>query len=221
MLSGNGTQCPVYPTDLLIALDMSAGVTPQVFQRMRSAALSLLEDISIAETNCPQGARVSVIAYNSESRILIRFTDHLKKKTLLEAVRTLPLERTTKTRNIGQAMSFVSRNIFKRVRSGRLMRKVAVFFTNGPSRDDSSLVTAMLEFKAADIGLGVIAFSPADDVTRALQVHKKTSDLQMQKNASQLNLNVFVLLHSNKQENNSVHFAKFFIYNLSCKVAPN
>ncbi|XP_026114550.1 collagen alpha-6(VI) chain-like [Carassius auratus] len=168
--SGNGTQCPVYPTDLAIALDMSVGVTPQVFQRMRSAALSLLEDISIAETNCPQGARVSVIAYNSESRILIRFTDHLKKKTLLEAVRTLPLERTTKTRNIGQAMSFVSRNIFKRVRSGRLMRKVAVFFTNGPSRDDSSLATAMLEFKAADIGLGVIAFSPADDVTRALQV---------------------------------------------------
>ncbi|XP_059372839.1 collagen alpha-6(VI) chain-like [Carassius carassius] len=168
--SGNGTQCPVYPTDLVIALDMSSGVTPQVFQRMRSAALSLLEDISIAETNCPQGARVSLIAYNSESRILIRFTDHHKKKTLHEAVRTFTLERTTKTRNIGQAMSFVARNIFKRVRSGRLMRKVAVFFTNGPSRDDSSLATAMLEFRAADIGLGVIALNPADDVTRALQV---------------------------------------------------
>uniref|UniRef100_A0A8C1IM78 Si:ch211-62a1.3 n=1 Tax=Cyprinus carpio TaxID=7962 RepID=A0A8C1IM78_CYPCA len=170
MLSGNGTRCPVHPTDLVIALDMSTDVTPPVFQRMRSAALSLLEDISIAETNCPRGARVSVISYNSESRSLIRFTDHLKKKSLLEAVRTLALERTTKTRDIGQAMSFVARNIFKRVRSGRLMRKVAVFFTNGPSRDESSLATAMLEFKAADIGLGVIAFNTANDVSRAMQV---------------------------------------------------
>uniref|UniRef100_A0A8C1VBA8 Si:ch211-62a1.3 n=2 Tax=Cyprinus carpio TaxID=7962 RepID=A0A8C1VBA8_CYPCA len=168
--SGNGTRCPVHPTDLVIALDMSTDVTPPVFQRMRSAALSLLEDISIAETNCPRGARVSVISYNSEPRNLIRFTDHLKKKSLLEAVRTLALERTTKTRDIGQAMSFVARNVFKRVRSGRLMRKVAVFFTNGPSRDESSLATAMLEFKAADIGLGVIAFNTANDVSRAMQV---------------------------------------------------
>ncbi|XP_016298713.1 collagen alpha-6(VI) chain-like [Sinocyclocheilus anshuiensis] len=168
--SGNGTRCPVYPTDLVIALDMSAGVTPQVFERMSSAAQSLLEDISIAETNCPWGARVSVISYSSESRNLIRFADHPKKKSLLEAVRTFALERTTKTRDIGQAMSFVARNIFKRVRKGRLMRKVAVFFTNGPSRDESSLATAMLEFKAADIGLGVIAFNPADDVSRAMQV---------------------------------------------------
>uniref|UniRef100_A0A8C2BA59 Si:ch211-62a1.3 n=1 Tax=Cyprinus carpio TaxID=7962 RepID=A0A8C2BA59_CYPCA len=163
-------RCPVYPTDLMIALDMSAGVSPQVFERMHSAALSLLEDISFAETNCPWGARVSVISYNSKTRNLIRFTDHLKKKTLLEAVKAVPLERTTKTRDIGQAMSFVARNIFKRVRSGRLMRKVAVFFTNGPSRDESSLATAMLEFKAADIGLGVIALNPADDVSRAMQV---------------------------------------------------
>ncbi|XP_016298464.1 collagen alpha-6(VI) chain-like [Sinocyclocheilus anshuiensis] len=168
--SGNGTRCPVYPTDLVIALDMSAGVTPQVFERMSSAAQSLLEDISIAETNCPWGARVSVISYSSESRNLIRFTDHLKTKSLLEAVRALAFERTTKTRDIGQAMSFVARNIFKHVRKGRLMRKVAVFFTNGPSRDESSLATAMLEFKAADIGLGVIALNPADDVSRAMQV---------------------------------------------------
>ncbi|KAL0178574.1 hypothetical protein M9458_027468, partial [Cirrhinus mrigala] len=165
----NDTRCPVYPTDLVIALDVSAGATPQVFERMRSAALSLLEDISIAETNCPWGARVSVISYSSESKNLIRFADHLKKKTLLETIRALALERTTKTRDIGQAMSFVARNIFKRARKGRLMRKAAVFFTNGPSRDESSLATAMLEFKAADIGFGVIALNPADDVRRAMQ----------------------------------------------------
>ncbi|KAL1262547.1 hypothetical protein QQF64_005286, partial [Cirrhinus molitorella] len=168
--SGNGTRCPVYPTELVIALDMSAGVTSQEFEDMRSAAISLLEDISIAETNCPSGARVSVISYNSESKTLIRFADHLKKNTLLETFKTFALERTTKTRDIGQAMSFVARNIFKRVRKGRLMRKVAVFFTNGPSRGESNLATAMLEFKAADIGLGVIALNPADDVSRAMQV---------------------------------------------------
>lgn len=197
MLSENGTQCPVHPTDLVIALDMSAGVTPQVFERMRSAALSLLEDISIAETNCPWGTRVSVISYSSESKNLIRFADHLKKKILLETIRAFALERTTKTRDIGQAMSFVARNIFKRSRKGKLMRKVAVFFTNGPSRDELSLATAMLEFKAADIGLGVIALNPADDVRRAMQVEEKT-------------LQVNLLFQSDKWENNSVNAAKFF-----------
>lgn len=154
----------------MIALDVSVGVSPEVFERMRSAADSLLKDISIAEANCPWGARVSVISYNSVSMNLIRFADHLKKKNLLEALQTIALETTTKPRDIGQAMSFVARNIFKRVRKGRLMRKVAVFFTNGPSNNESNLATAMLEFKGADIGLGVIALRPADDVRRAMQV---------------------------------------------------
>ncbi|KAK9964947.1 hypothetical protein ABG768_006074 [Culter alburnus] len=173
--AGKRFQCPVYPTDLVIALDMSIGVSSDVFERIRSAALSLLEDISIAETNCQWGARVSVISYNNESRNLIRFADHHKKKTLLEALRAIAKERTTKNRDIGQAMLFVARNIFKRVRKGRLMRKVAVFITNGPTNDESRLATAMLEFKAADIGLGVIALRPADDVSRAMQVDETRS----------------------------------------------
>ncbi len=111
----------------------------QAFEQMRSAALSLLEDVSIAKTNWSVGCASFCDPYSSESRNLLRFTDHLEKKTLLEAVKTFALERTTKTRDIGQAMSFVARNIFKRVRKGRLMRKVAVFFTNGPSGDESSL----------------------------------------------------------------------------------
>lgn len=172
MLSGKRSQCPVYPTDLVIALDMSDGAS-EVFEQMRSAARSLLEDISVAETNCPQGARVSVISYNNETRNLIRFTDHHKNETLLEALKTIAVERTTKNRDIGQAMRFVARNVFKRVRTGRLVRKVAVFITNGPSIDESSLATAMLEFRAADIGLGVIALRPAADVSRAMQVHQR------------------------------------------------
>lgn len=168
--TANRGQCPAYPTELVIALDMSAGITPEVFEQMRSAALSLLENISVAETTCPWGARVSVISYSSESKYLIRFSDHHQKKLLLEAVSMIPLEKTTKTREIGQAMRFVSRNVFKRVREGRLMRKVAVFFTNGRSEDASSINTAMLEFKAADIGLGVVALRPAEDVQLAVQI---------------------------------------------------
>ncbi|KAI7805487.1 putative collagen alpha-6VI chain-like [Triplophysa rosa] len=168
--TANRGQCPAYPTELVIALDMSAGVTAQVFEQMRSAALSLLENISIAETTCPWGARVSVISYSSESKYLIRFSDHHQKKLLLEALSSIPPERTTKTREIGQAMRFVARNVFKRVREGQLMRKVAVFFTNGLSEDASSIKTAMLEFKAADIGLGVVALRPANDVQLAVQV---------------------------------------------------
>ncbi|XP_056326489.1 collagen alpha-6(VI) chain isoform X1 [Danio aesculapii] len=168
--SGNGTRCPVYPTDLVIALDLSADVSSEEFERMRSAAHSLLEDISISDTNCPQGARVSLMSYSNESKTLIRFTDHLKKQTLLEALNTTARERTTKKRDMGQAMSFVARNIFKRVRKGMLMRKVAIFFTNGLSENESRLATAMLELKAADISLGVIALNPADDVRRAMQV---------------------------------------------------
>lgn len=174
VVSANRGQCPAYPTELVIALDMSAGVTPQVFEQMRSAALSLLENISIAETTCPWGARVSVISYSSESKYLIRFSDHHQKKPLLEAVSMIPLERTTKTREMGQAMRFVARNVFKRVREGRLMRKVAVFFTNGLSEDAASIKTATLEFKAADIGLGVVALHPAEDVQLAVQVTLET-----------------------------------------------
>ncbi len=219
MLLDNGSRCPVYPTDLVIALDMSAGVIPQAFEQMRSAVLSLLEDISIAETNCPWGARVSVISYSSETRNLIRFADHLKKKSLQEAVKTFALERTTKTRDIGQAMSFVARNVFKRVRKGRLMRKVAVFFTNGPSRDESSLATAMLEFKAADIGLGVIALNPADDVSRAMQVDMKIINLHMQK--MQVTYIYIYLYYSSVINSKIAALMLFFKYNFSCKVAQN
>lgn len=164
------SQCPVHPTELVLALDMSSGVNNQTFQQMLTAAISLLKDINIAQKSCPWGARVSVISYSSETKSLIRFSDHQKQKTLEEAIKNIPLERTTKVRDIGQAMRYMARNIFKRVRDGQLMRKVAVFFTNGPSRDALSTATAMLELRAADISLGVIALRPANDVNQAVQV---------------------------------------------------
>ncbi|XP_036431055.1 LOW QUALITY PROTEIN: collagen alpha-4(VI) chain [Colossoma macropomum] len=169
------THCPAYPTELVIALDTSADVTPEVFERMKSAALSLLENLTITETNCPAGARVSVVSYNSETKYLIRFSDYHQKKLLLEAVRGLSLQSTRKSRNIGQAMRFVAQNVFKRVRDGKLVRKVAIFITNGRSEDVSAINTAMLELKALDVHLGLVAFNDAPNVNRAFQADETRS----------------------------------------------
>ncbi|XP_062851497.1 collagen alpha-4(VI) chain [Trichomycterus rosablanca] len=169
------SKCPGYPTELVVALDMSADVTPPVFERIRSAAVSLLESIDIAETNCPFGARVSVVSYNSETTYLIRFTDHRKKSQLLEAVKGIPLLRSRNRRNIGQAMRYVAQNTFKRVRDSKLIRKVAVFLTNGPSQDFSAINTAILELKASDIHLGVIAFNDAPEIRRAFEADETRS----------------------------------------------
>ncbi|XP_076841877.1 collagen alpha-6(VI) chain [Brachyhypopomus gauderio] len=169
------SQCPPFPTELVIALDVSADVTPQVFARMRSTALSLLEDITIADTSCAVGARVSVVSYSNETKYLLRFSDYREKRTLLEAVKAISMHRTGNARNVGRAMRFVARNVFKRVRDGKLMRKVAVFLTNGPSEELVDINTAMLEFKASDIQLGVVDFRAVPDILHAFQADETKS----------------------------------------------
>ncbi|KAF5897624.1 collagen alpha-6(VI) chain-like, partial [Clarias magur] len=169
------TQCPGYPTELVIAMDMSSDVTPNAFNKMRSTAVSLLEDIEIAETNCPVGARVSVVAYNSYTSYLIRFSDYNRKRQLLEAVRGISLQRTRNRRNIGEAMRFVAENVFKHVRNGKLVRKVAVFLTNGDSQDTSAIDSVMMKYKALDINLGVITFNDAPNILRAVQADETRS----------------------------------------------
>lgn len=165
--------CPVYPTELVIGLDMSAGTAPAIFDRMRSSLLSLLEGINIAESSCPSGARVAVVSYSSSTKYLIRFSDYRQKKDLVEAVKNIALERTTNQRDIGAAMRFVARHVFKRVRHGMLMRKVAIFLSAGQSRDMTSITTAVLEYKALDISLGVLAFRDTPNVRRAFEVESR------------------------------------------------
>ncbi|KAK3552012.1 hypothetical protein QTP70_031601, partial [Hemibagrus guttatus] len=167
--------CPVYPTELVIGLDMSEDVTPALFGRMRSTLLSLLDSIDIAESNCPTGTRVAVVSYSSNTKYLIRFSDHRHKKNLLEAVKNIPLERTSNRRNIGAAMRFVGRNVFKRIRQGVLIRKVAIFLSGGQSQDVISIMTAVLEYKALDINLGVIGFRETPNVQRAFQADETGS----------------------------------------------
>lgn len=165
-------QCPGYPTELVVALDMSSDVTLKAFDKIRSTALSLLEDITIAETDCPVGARVSVVSYNSQTSYLIRFSDYRQKSQLLEAVKGVSLQRSRNRRDAGQALRFIAENVFKRIRNGKLVRKVAVLLTDGDSQDISSISTAMMKLKASDINLGVITFNEAPNLLRAVQVGK-------------------------------------------------
>ncbi|KAL2307627.1 hypothetical protein Nmel_000600 [Mimus melanotis] len=162
--------CPAYPTEVVFALDMSDDVTPAAFERMRNIVMLLLKTIKISESNCPTGARVSVVSFNTNMHYLIRFSEFQKTNLLLQAVQRIPLERSSGKRNIGAAMRFVARNVFKRVRQGILTRKVGLFFANGPSQDDVAISTAVLELSALDITPVVIAFSEVPNVRRAFSI---------------------------------------------------
>nr|XP_055066680.1 collagen alpha-6(VI) chain [Misgurnus anguillicaudatus] len=168
-------KCPAYPTDLVIGLDMSEDVTPQGFERMRSAVLALLDNINIAESNCPTGARVALVSYSSYTRYLIRFADYHRKNQLIQAINNIALERTSSRRNIGASMRFVGRNIFKRVRKATLMRKVAIFFSSGESQDSTSLTTAILEYKALNIKLGVVGLRNVPSIRSAFEADETKS----------------------------------------------
>ncbi|XP_039972556.1 collagen alpha-6(VI) chain-like isoform X3 [Xiphias gladius] len=164
------SKCPAYPTELVFGLDMSEDVTPVAFERQRAVLLSLLEDITIAESNCPTGARVAVVAYSAHTKYLIRFHDYRQKKQLIESVKNIALERTSNRRQLGGAMRFVGQNVFKRVRAGMMMRKVAVFLSNGPSQDINDIVTAVMEYQAINIAPAIISLRNAPAVSRALEV---------------------------------------------------
>ncbi|XP_026227234.1 collagen alpha-6(VI) chain-like isoform X3 [Anabas testudineus] len=164
------SDCPAFPTELVFALDMSEDVTPTAFERQRSALLSLLQNISIAESNCPTGARVAVVGYSTYTKYLIRFQDYKRKKQLIEAVQNIALERTSNRRHLGAVMRFVAHNVFKRVRAGVLMRKVAVFLSSGSTQDVEDVVTATMEYRALNIFPAVISLRNAPAISRALEI---------------------------------------------------
>lgn len=166
-------RCPVYPTELVFGLDMSQDVKQADFDRQRAAVLSLIEDIAVSESNCPTGARVAVVGYSSYSKHLVRFQDYRRKQQLLEFVKNIPLERTGNSRRLGGAMRFVGHNVFKRVRAGVMTRKVAVFFSNGPTQDNSDLVTAVMEYRGLDIVPAVVSLKNAPAISRALEVSRR------------------------------------------------
>lgn len=163
-------ECPVFPTELAFALDTSEGVTQDTFSRMRDVLLRIVGDLTIAESNCPRGARVAVVTYNNEVTTEIRFADSKKKSALLDSIQNLQVALTSKQQSLETAMSFVARNTFKRVRSGFLMRKVAVFFSNKPTRASPQLREAVL--KLSDAGITPLFLTSQEDrqLINALQV---------------------------------------------------
>ncbi|CAL8249499.1 unnamed protein product [Boreogadus saida] len=164
-----GSPCPAYPTELVFGLDMSQGVTPAAFERTRGALLALLEGVDVAESNCPKGARVAVVGYSAHTKHLVRFHDYRTKKQLLELVRNIAPERTSNARRLGGAMRFVGAHVFKRVRRGLRVRKVAVFFSHGPSRDGDDMVAAVMEYRALDVVPAVLALDRCEETRKAFE----------------------------------------------------
>ncbi|NXH97374.1 CO6A3 protein, partial [Pachycephala philippinensis] len=164
-------ECPVFPTELAFAIDTSSGVVRDVFNRMKQTVLRVVNNLTIAESNCPRGARVALVTYNNEVTTEIRFADARKKSSLLQQIQNFQATLTTKPRSLETAMSFVARNTFKRARSGFLMRKVAVFFSNGDTRASPQLNDAVL--KLYDAGVVPVFLTSRQDavLTRALEIN--------------------------------------------------
>ncbi|MGH0163172.1 UNVERIFIED_CONTAM: hypothetical protein FKN15_047330 [Acipenser sinensis] len=164
-------ECPLYPTELAFAIDNSQGVTREVFNRMKRSILNIVRNLTIAESNCPRGARVAVVTYNNEVMTEIRFSDNHKKKTLIQQIEGLQHLQTSKERSLESAMHFVARNTFKRVRSGFLMRKVAIFFSNGPTKSSPTLSAATM--KLYEAGISSVFLTNRDDgvLNRAVQIN--------------------------------------------------
>ncbi|XP_077583779.1 collagen alpha-3(VI) chain isoform X4 [Stigmatopora nigra] len=164
-------ECPLYPTELAFALDASSDVGRPAFNNMREAVLRLLRDITISESNCPRGARVALALYNSEVTTEVRFADAMKKRALLSHVEGLQTLQTNKRRSLETAMSFVAHNTFKRVRSGFLVRKVAVFFVGGSISNTQAVTNAALRLYDAGVATVVLLKNDDRSLTRALQVN--------------------------------------------------
>ncbi|KAG8516235.1 Collagen alpha-5(VI) chain [Galemys pyrenaicus] len=152
-------KCPVYPTELVFALDQSYDSTEQRFNRMVDFISSIIDRLNIMENNCPVGARVTVTAYDSYAWYLIRWFDYRNKKQLLQQLSQIKHQPPRAAQDIGNAMRFVARNIFKRTHAGPSVRRVAVFFSNRQAASLSSIITATMEFSALDIRPAVITFS--------------------------------------------------------------
>ncbi|XP_076119593.1 collagen alpha-3(VI) chain-like isoform X1 [Alosa pseudoharengus] len=164
-------ECPLYPTELAFALDSSQGVQRPVFNSMRDTVSRLLNNITIAQGNCPRGARVALTLYNNEVTTEVRFADAMKKKALLEAVEGLQLQSSRKERSLETAMNFLAQNTFKRVRSGFLVRKVAVFFVGGGVKISPAFSAAALRLYDAGIASVFLLSTDNRQLARALQVN--------------------------------------------------
>ncbi|XP_067844020.1 collagen alpha-3(VI) chain-like [Heptranchias perlo] len=161
-------ECPIYPTELAFVIDTSNSKTVLQLNNNKNAILNIVRNLTIVESNCPKGARVALLTYNSGVITEIRFSSARNKRDLIKQIEDLKFVPSRKESSIAEAMNFVARNTFKRVRSGFLMRKVAIFFTDGQTKP-KELNDAIT--KLANENIISVYLSPKDDnvLTRALQ----------------------------------------------------
>ncbi|KAG8432574.1 hypothetical protein GDO86_017000 [Hymenochirus boettgeri] len=164
-------ECPLYPTDLVFAIDTSSDVNRNVFNNMKEALLRTVNQLVITDSNCPRGARVALVTYNSDVTTEVRFSDGMRKPALLQEIQNMQFKQTTKQRNLDNVMAFVARNTFKRARGGFLIRKVAVFFSGGATKASPQLNEAVL--KLYDAGVSSVFLTNREDRTlsNALRVN--------------------------------------------------
>ncbi|XP_072117594.1 collagen alpha-3(VI) chain-like isoform X1 [Mobula birostris] len=162
------TECPAYPTELAFVIDTSNTKTVNQLNGNKNTIVNIIQNLTIVESNCPKGARVAILTYNSDIVTEIRFSSARNKRDLLEQVENLQFVPSRKASSIADAMNFVARNTFKRVRSGFLMRKVAVFFSDGQTKPRE--LNAALT-KLADNNIISVYLSPRVDnaLNRALE----------------------------------------------------
>ncbi|XP_078084797.1 collagen alpha-3(VI) chain-like isoform X2 [Mustelus asterias] len=129
-------QCPVYPTELAFVIDTSNTKTANQLNNNKNAILNIVHNLTIVESNCPKGARVAILTYNSGIVTELRFSSARNKRDLIKQIENLQFVPSKKESSISEAMSFVARNTFKRVRSGFLIRKVAIFFSDGQTKSN-------------------------------------------------------------------------------------
>lgn len=171
MLTSLGKQeCPLYPTELAFALDISQGLGRPVFNNMRDTVLNIVRKITIAESNCPRGARVALTLYNNEVTTEVRFADAMKKRALEERIEGLQIPQTRKPRNLETAMNFVAQNTFKRIRSGFLIRKVAIFFVGDQVGRPQAITRAALRLHNAGIATLLLVRQEDRALSRVVQV---------------------------------------------------
>lgn len=133
--------------------------------------------MDISRSNCPVGARVTNISYDTKTDYLIHFSDHKGKPSLQQGIRNIPLEESSGSRNLGDAMRFVARHMFKHARLGLVRRKVAVFFLAGWARDAEAVGTDTLGLHVLDITPMAVSFTEEHNLPEALLMDGTSSFL--------------------------------------------
>ncbi|XP_075351548.1 LOW QUALITY PROTEIN: collagen alpha-6(VI) chain-like [Mycteria americana] len=161
-------KCPVYPTEMVFALDTSRTLTAETFELMRKIMIAIMSDARIGDSNCPVGARVTVVSYSLVTHHLIHFSELHNKNKLLNALKNISYQRSSSEWDTGGATRFIAKNVFKRTLQGpNVRKKIVVVFSHGPATDASSVNQAVLEMGAVEVVPVITAFENTPPISQA------------------------------------------------------